>query len=71
MLIQKRIQENAALVEAALDSFFTAQADTTLYRAMAYSTMCGGKRIRFWFWSFAVCLAERLKRLCHMHVRWR
>lgn len=46
MSVTVRVRENAALVEAALASFFTEHQKTPLYRAMEYSTMCGGKRIR-------------------------
>ena len=44
--IKKQVEENAALVEKSLKNFFDKHADTTLYKAMEYSTMCGGKRIR-------------------------
>lgn len=46
--LKKRLEEDAALVEAALLSYFDrhVQGKTTLYAAMRYSTMCGGKRIR-------------------------
>lgn len=46
MSVVDRVRENAALVETALASFFAEHKQTTLYRAMEYSTMCGGKRIR-------------------------
>lgn len=46
MSVTDRVRENAALVEAALTAFFAEHKQTTLYRAMEYSTMCGGKRIR-------------------------
>lgn len=44
--IKQRIVENATTVENALRDFFTRKNNTTLYKAMEYSTMCGGKRIR-------------------------
>ncbi|MBQ8837038.1 MAG: polyprenyl synthetase family protein [Clostridia bacterium] len=44
--IKLKVEENATLTEDALKSFFDAHRDTTLYKAMKYSTMCGGKRIR-------------------------
>lgn len=44
--LQAKVEENAALTEKALKDFFAARGDTTLYKAMEYSTMCGGKRIR-------------------------
>ena len=44
--IKVTINENAALVESALKSFLENKNDTTLYKAMEYSLMCGGKRIR-------------------------
>ena len=44
--IRQKLDENAALVEKSLEEFFTKKKDTTLYKAMKYSTMCGGKRIR-------------------------
>ena len=44
--IKQSVENNAALVETALKSFFEKRKDTTLYKAMEYSTMCGGKRIR-------------------------
>lgn len=46
MSVVDRVRENAALVETALASFFAEHKQTILYRAMEYSTMCGGKRIR-------------------------
>lgn len=46
MSVTEKIRENAALIEAALVAFFAARKKTALYRAMEYSTMCGGKRIR-------------------------
>ncbi len=46
MSVVDRVRENAALVEATLAAFFAKHEKTTLYRAMEYSTMCGGKRIR-------------------------
>ncbi len=44
--IKGRIADNAAMVERALHAFFAQRNDTTLYKAMEYSIMCGGKRIR-------------------------
>ena len=44
--IKTRVEESASLVEKALEEFFAKRNDTTLYKSMAYSTMCGGKRIR-------------------------
>ena len=46
MAVTEKICENAALVEDALSAFFSRHKDTELYKSMAYSTMCGGKRIR-------------------------
>ncbi|MBE6680600.1 MAG: polyprenyl synthetase family protein [Ruminococcaceae bacterium] len=44
--IKTVINENAVLVENALKVFLDKKSDTTLYKAMEYSLMCGGKRIR-------------------------
>ena len=44
--IKNAISENAALVEGALKAFLEKKNDTTLYKSMEYSLMCGGKRIR-------------------------
>ncbi len=44
--IQLSLDENASAVEKALKLFFDSHGKTTLYKAMEYSTMCGGKRIR-------------------------
>lgn len=44
--LKLRVEQNAEAVENALQNFFNARKDTTLYKAMEYSTMCGGKRIR-------------------------
>lgn len=44
--IKTTINENAALVESALKASLDNKNDTTLYKAMEYSLMCGGKRIR-------------------------
>ncbi|MBQ9133336.1 MAG: polyprenyl synthetase family protein [Clostridia bacterium] len=44
--IKHKIVENATTVERALQDFFARKNNTTLYKAMEYSTMCGGKRIR-------------------------
>ncbi len=44
--LKQTVEANAVAVENALKGFFAARKDTTLYRAMEYSTMCGGKRIR-------------------------
>lgn len=44
--IKKRVDDNATLVENSLKDFFDKRKGSTLYKAMEYSTMCGGKRIR-------------------------
>ena len=44
--LSEQICQQAQAVQDTLKAFFDAHADTTLYKAMAYSTMCGGKRIR-------------------------
>lgn len=44
--IKTTIAENAALVEKSLNCFLAKRKSTTLYKAMEYSLMCGGKRIR-------------------------
>ena len=44
--IKQIVEDNALIVENALKAFFLKRKDTTLYKAMKYSTMCGGKRIR-------------------------
>ena len=44
--IKQQLDESAALLEKALKSYFDKKSNTTLYKAMEYSTMCGGKRIR-------------------------
>ena len=44
--IKKLVEDNALLVEKAIENFFDKHGKTTLYKAMEYSTMCGGKRIR-------------------------
>ena len=44
--IKKRVDDNATLVEKSLKDFFDKRKCSTLYKAMEYSTMCGGKRIR-------------------------
>lgn len=46
MSVNERMLESAARVEQALAAFFAEHKSTDLYRAMEYSTMCGGKRIR-------------------------
>ena len=44
--IKLQVEKNAALAEDFLKDFFDRHGSTTLYKAMEYSTMCGGKRIR-------------------------
>ena len=44
--IKKQVEDNASLVESSLKKFFNERRSSTLYKAMEYSTMCGGKRIR-------------------------
>ncbi|MBQ5389581.1 MAG: polyprenyl synthetase family protein [Clostridia bacterium] len=44
--LAEKMQAQAQEVQDALAEFFAARKDTTLYQAMAYSTLCGGKRIR-------------------------
>ena len=44
--IKKLVESNAMLVENSIKDFFDKHDKTTLYKAMEYSTMCGGKRIR-------------------------
>ncbi len=44
--INKVLLDNASLVEESLKKYLHSRKDTTLYGAMEYSLMCGGKRIR-------------------------
>ncbi len=44
--IKEKLIASSNLTEHALESFFEKHNDTTLYKSMKYSTMCGGKRIR-------------------------
>ena len=46
--LTEHLKADAALVDQALLAYFDThdQDKTTLYAAMRYSTMCGGKRIR-------------------------
>ncbi|MBQ6892579.1 MAG: polyprenyl synthetase family protein [Clostridia bacterium] len=44
--MKTKLEESSVLTEKSLKSFFDAHNNTTLYKSMEYSTMCGGKRIR-------------------------
>lgn len=44
--LKEQMIKDAEVVDRALSDFFAKHENTTLYQAMSYSTMCGGKRIR-------------------------
>lgn len=46
LTLSEQMCEQAQAVQDALKAFFDTHEDTTLYKAMEYSAMCGGKRIR-------------------------